>query len=119
MGYTTDFDGLIKLDKPLTKEHQEFLHKFNDDRHEGKEYPGYWCQWVPACDEDTVIEWDYGEKFYEYVEWMEYIIDNFLKPWGYIANGNIEWFGEDRNDLGMIVVEDNKVSTRSGTITYN
>jgi len=41
--------------------------------------PGLWCQWVPNED-GTAIEWDGGEKFYEYVEWLEYIISNFLEP---------------------------------------
>ena len=33
--------------------------------------PGLWCQWVPAIDEEgeaTRIEWNGGEKFYDYVE---------------------------------------------------
>ena len=41
--------------------------------------PGLWCGWTPNED-GTCIEWDGGEKFYEYVEWIEYLIDNVLKP---------------------------------------
>src|ERR1039458_3667962 len=32
--------------------------------------PGLWCQWRPTEDHKA-IEWDDGEKFYNYVEWIE------------------------------------------------
>jgi hypothetical protein len=70
--------------------------------------PGLWCQWVPNED-GTALVWDGGEKFYEYVEWIEYIITNFLKPWGIVANGQVEWQGEERDDHGVIDVKDNVV----------
>ncbi len=80
--------------------------------------PGLWCHWIPN-DDGTAIEWDGGEKFYEYDKWMQYLIDNFLSRWGYILNGQIEWEGESRTDRGMIVVKDNKVTTKQGQMVYN
>jgi len=76
-----------------------------------------WCQWVPTKD-DTGIQWDGGEKFYAYIEWLKYIVDNFLKPWGYKLNGSIKWEGEESDDVGKIVVKDNAVSTKKGYIVY-
>lgn len=70
--------------------------------------PGLWCQWVPTED-GTGIKWDGGEKFYEYVEWLKYIIEHFLKPWGYVMNGVVSWEGEDSGDTGDIKVTDNEV----------
>ena len=70
--------------------------------------PGLWCQWVPSED-GTGIEWDGGEKFYDYVEWIRYVIDNFLEPWGYIVDGSVEWRGEEWDDTGPICVTDNTV----------
>lgn len=163
MGYTTDFRGTVKLDKPLTVAHLNYLKAFNQTRRmqrragdaakmsdpireatgllvgvqggyfvNGKGafgqdrddsvvnanepphgQPGLWCQWVPT-DDGTGIEWDGGEKFYDYVEWMKYIITHFLKPWGYVANGQIEWRGEEWGDTGVIVVENNEVRAASG-----
>jgi hypothetical protein len=81
------------------------------------EQPGLWCQWVPNED-GTGIEWDGGEKFYSYVEWLDYLIYNFLAPWGYILNGEVEWQGEDRDDRGLIVVKNNEVTTKIGRIVY-
>ena len=79
--------------------------------------PSLWCQWVPN-ENGTAIEWDGGEKFYEYVDWIEYLISNFLAPWGYVLYGEVEWFGEDRDDRGMIIIEDNVVSTKTAVISY-
>lgn len=71
--------------------------------------PGLWCQWVPAAD-GAVLEWDQGEKFYSYLEWLEYLLNNFLIPWGYTLNGTVEWSGEDSDDQGRIVLANNKIS---------
>jgi hypothetical protein len=32
MGYHTDFNGSLELDKPLTDEHREYLNAFNGTR---------------------------------------------------------------------------------------
>lgn len=106
MGYTTEFEGQIKINPPLNSDEINYLKKFNDTRRmmrkngpyfvdgsgmmgqgEDKdiiEYnsppegqPGLWCQWTPTED-GTAIEWDGGEKFYASEEWMEYIIKHFI-----------------------------------------
>lgn len=79
--------------------------------------PGLWCQWVPN-DDGTAISWDGGEKFYNYIEWIEYLIRHFINPWGYVLNGEVEWFGEDSNDRGMICIEDNVVKVKIAKIVY-
>ena len=105
MGYTTEFNGKIAVDPPLSVKEMQFLNKFSATRRmdcqQGPYYvdrgglagqerepeiidynnppagqPGLWCQWV-SHDGDS-IEWDGGEKFYRSVEWMEYIIDHFF-----------------------------------------
>src|SRR5262245_45524459 len=42
--------------------------------------PGLWCQWVPTPDRQGIV-WDRLEKFYNYVDWLRYLIEHFLKPW--------------------------------------
>jgi hypothetical protein len=79
--------------------------------------PGLWCQWVPT-ETDDGIEWDGGEKFYDYTKWLAYIIEHFLMPWGYILDGEVEWFGEDRDDRGIIIVENNIISTKRARIVW-
>jgi hypothetical protein len=74
--------------------------------------PGLWCGWRPN-EEGTAIIWDGGEKFYSYVEWLQYLVDHFLGPWDYKLNGKINWYGEDHSDTGTITVKDNVISTSS------
>lgn len=68
--------------------------------------PGLWCNWKPTSD-NRGIECDGMEKFYYYTEWLEYLLKNFIVPWGYILNGTVSWQGEDPTDQGEIVVTDN------------
>jgi hypothetical protein len=79
--------------------------------------PGLWCQWVPTED-GTGIGWNGAEKFYNYVEWLDYLIKHFLKPWGLVLNGEVEWQGEDQGDVGKIIVKDNVVTTKKAKITW-
>jgi len=74
--------------------------------------PGLRCQWVPNED-GTAIEWDGGEKFYDYIDWIKYLVDNFLGPWGYKVNGEVNWSGEEAGDTGTITIKDNVVTALS------
>jgi hypothetical protein len=66
--------------------------------------PGLWCKWEPGED-GTTIRWSGAEKFYDYDEWLQYLIDNFLKPWGYIVEGIVKYEGEDPDDFGRLRVD--------------
>ena len=112
MGYTTDFEGQFTLDHPLDEEHAKILHNFSETRHEGYDAGpklGYWCDWAPTED-GRAIAHNGGEKFYNYVGWLELLLEKFLIPWGYKLNGKVVWQGEDMEDRGKIVVVDNVVS---------
>ena len=122
MGYTTDFDGEVKTDRPVDDKTYELINGLNRTRRmkrkiegygvEGEFYfnpdsnscgqdwddptivdsnnpprtqPGLWMQWKMNSDKQT-IEWDGGEKFYDYIEWMVYLIDKILAPKGYKVN---------------------------------
>ena len=71
--------------------------------------PSLWCQWVPNED-GTAIEWDGGEKFYAYSEWLFYIINKILAPNGYTLNGTVVWQGEETGDVGKIHVVNNVIT---------
>jgi hypothetical protein len=68
--------------------------------------PGLWCNWVPTED-GLHIEWNGGEKFYHYIEWLKYLIEHFLKPWGYSLSGTVKYQGEDPDDKGVLIFADN------------
>ena len=74
--------------------------------------PGLWCQWIINGDDELV--WDEGKKFYNYIEWLAYLISNFFEPLDYVLNGEIEFQGEDMEDFGTIVVTDNYINVEYG-----
>lgn len=168
MGYSTDFNGSLHFNKPITDELRDYINKFCETRRmtrdvekikevypnwkdlcfNGKlgrngEYfvggngfmgqdhdnsiinynyapasqPGLWCQWI--INEHGELEWDGNEKFYNYIEWLEYLIKHFFKPLGYVLNGDIAWQGEGEEDFGIIHVVDNVVTTQEGSRYYS
>ena len=80
--------------------------------------PGLWCQWT-TDENGTHLMWDGGEKFYNYVEWLKYIINHFFEKWGVKLNGEVYWKGEDGEDMGKIVVKDNWVTVKYARVTYD
>ena len=83
--------------------------------------PGLWCQWTVEQQfegGEYVLVWDGGEKFYNYVEWLKYLINHFFEKWGVKLNGEITWEGEDSKDMGKIIVVDNDVTVKVARITY-
>ena len=169
MGYTTDFSGSFKFNRPLTMQEGNFIKEFNETRRMKRDVsklmefengengnpflpkeetygvdggyfvggresfsditiidynqppqgqPGLWCQWT-INKEGTELEWDGGEKFYSYTEWLEYLIKHFFSKWGVILNGEVTWQGEDSGDVGKIVVVDNDVTEKQGRIVFD
>lgn len=186
MGYTTDFEGVLKFDKPLTQKQVKYINTLNSTRrmkrdvnklmelyggkhgnpsakdkknptevygHDGEYFakddgqmgqgddgsvidhncppgqrgfsqgavekgqPGLWCQWE-VNEDGTELSWDGGEKFYNYTEWLKYLIKNFFNPWKKKLNGELLWYGEDRSDIGKIKVSGNDVLVFEGDITF-
>ena len=79
-----------------------------DHNHPPSGQPGLWCQWIPT-DDGAAIVWDENEKFGNYIEWLQYIIEHFLTPWGYALNGEVTWNGEEPDDFGKISVVSSSV----------
>jgi hypothetical protein len=118
MGYGTYFKGRFQLDRALSPEHQAALEELADEEHYDAEdgmpvrdvdtgHPAIYCQWKPTED-GTEIE-DFGEKFYGGPEWLQYLVEKRLKPWGYILNGEVRWQHENWEDAGIIYVRDNRI----------
>lgn len=165
MGYTTDFSGHVTITPPLNADEIAYLKRFADTRHmnyvrgpyitdedarridQGRGFvgdndpcdgqPGLYCQWIPT-DDGTGLRWDGGEKFYDSVEWMRYLINVFLRPdailrnelvtnaypdrfyadefvnftFDHVVNGVIEAQGEETSDHWWLIVKDNEVTVR-------
>lgn len=74
--------------------------------------PGLWCDWAPTKDK-MGIEWNQTEKFYNYVEWLKWLIVYILEPAGYTLNGSVQYQGEDESDRGIITVTNNIVDEQN------
>lgn len=78
---------------------------------------GLWNHWV-LSEDGTELVHDGGEKTYNYIQWLGYMIKNFFAPWGIILNGEVEWKGEDSTDMGKIIVDNNLITVKKAVITY-
>ena len=78
--------------------------------------PGLWCQW--ELQDDTTLAWDGNEKFYNYIEWLQYLIVHFFKPWGINLNGECFWQGDDNSDMGKIEIIDNVINIYETEVEY-
>lgn len=93
--------------------HDELLNAINADI---IKQPGLWCQW--RLDDETTLSWDGSEKFYNYIEWLQYLIAHFFEPWGIKLNGECFWQGEDNSDMGKIEIIDNVINIYETEVEY-
>ena len=113
MGYATVFDGKFTIDRPVDEETYGLLARLANERDRDglpEGFPHTWCDWLIQGDHQT-IEWDEEEHFYDFEEWVGYIVDKILSPRGYVVNGEVMWRGEDFLDMGRLTVRDNVVGT--------
>jgi len=137
MGYTSRFEGHIKVEPNLTLLDVQELNDFHDRSHpEDGTFPGMWCQWIPHKSGVVVpeswepghekalatwrtlpydsIAWDGGEKFYDSAQWMSFIIQEFLQD--YTCNGQIFVQGQTPEDRWFIIVINNEVFVKEAKI---
>jgi hypothetical protein len=92
----------------INESHPQAALSIIDENRPPKGQPGLYCQWQPTSD-GRGVEWNGHEKFYRYVEWLQYLIVHFFIPWGYQLNGTVTWLGENPSDKGQIVVMNNRI----------
>ena len=59
--------------------------------------PSLWCHWAPNAS-GTALQWNGREKFYEYVAWIEYLVEAILEPRGFTLNGTCLLYTSDAAD---------------------
>lgn len=157
MGYITKFKGQINVEPPLNAAEVAYLRKFSDsrrmDREQGPYFvghdseggikdrnrppagqPGLWCLWEPTEDGTAIKDGGHDVSFYDPEEWMQYLIDHFLKPgalasatsdpqfnqftFDHVLNGTIDATGEEPGDIWRLKVQDNVVTRQEAVISY-
>ena len=107
MGLHTSYLGHIRIAPALSPDEIEFVRRFNETRHCGEDsaplrtvqhpaenestgdvgaynraapgMPGLWCPWT-CCAAGCCLHWDGVEKPDSPQQWLEYLIDRFLRP---------------------------------------
>lgn len=113
MGYDTKFSGALSLSRSLTIAEAKVLLEANEDTDTIQgDHPGSYMQWVPTQSLDGIV-YDGNEKFYEYGEWMMWLLTH-LATLGILASGDILWQGESVGDAGILSVKDNVLKVIKG-----
>ena len=113
----TDGEYFAPVSKNYGQDEEESIVKYNSSP---DSQPGLWCQWIIRTKEKLsedlkeytgCITFDGGEKFYNYVEWLEYLIENFFNPENLVLDGAILAVGESTDDATYIIIDKNQVIT--------
>lgn len=134
MGYNTDWNGCLKLSRPLKQQELKEWNEIVENRHDSeynygdsqREFPSIWCGFDI---EGLEFRWDGNEKTYEGVGWIKFFVKK-LEEWSkendhlIYAEGEMFWSGEECDDVGKVSVEflpfgeGHKVNVTEGNIIY-
>lgn len=115
MGYTTQFQGVVKIKPELTASQIKFIEGMFGDMREWnpEEAKRLDFTWFDFTFNDTLdgLKWDGTEKFYDATEKMQYIIDRVVEKWPNIKfEGILQAQGEEFDDRWKLVVKNNKAT---------
>lgn len=127
MGYSTDFDGVLRFKKPVTEEQIKKLTPFlGADCREHPEWktPGIDLTWIDLELDDelapTGLCWNGSEKTYDLVEKVNLIINEMRKDWpDFGLEGELEASGEDPSDLWKLKMVDGVATKVRGRVVYD
>jgi hypothetical protein len=116
--YTRLCDFGLEIQPPLRKDHRAILESLKTQKLL-RDHPDYKCQWeifeynrgswLAAPDESANADADF--------DWLRYIAQELLGPWGYEVQGKIRWQGDENDDRGIVYAEGNQVEAVEDTIT--
>jgi len=117
IGYHTDFFGEFKINKPLDRDTHMLINTINENKYniiDENEKLDSECEWrtdganlycEPGCT-------------YDYDTWLCRIVDRILTPSNYILNGEVEWIGEEPDDRGKMVINNNEIKYKIAKIVW-
>lgn len=114
MGYTTEFEGVLKFACPMPQEGLAYLNSMlgiNPDDHPEFNKGGRQLSYIQfqITKDFSGIEWDGNEKFYYAVNACNFIIENMqLKFPGFGLTGELLAQGEEIGDVWKLVIGDDE-----------
>lgn len=113
MGYSTDFEGVLKFKHSITVPEiaklNEFFGENPDDHPEWKKRDGdkYSYLQYDLTKDMTGLQWDGNEKFYYAVEALNLIIDNMKAEFPeFELEGHLDAQGEEMSDRWVLQIVD-------------
>lgn len=119
------FNGQLEITPPLSKDHSAI---FNDPaKYEALTKTCYWR----ITDDGKFLEWNQKTPLVlsnevcidgtgkAYDEWLKYILNTFLRPWGYQVNGAVRLTDGDYKTNAKITVIDNEMDIWEYYDIYN
>lgn len=71
--------------------------------------PSLWLDWELDKEDPSKLKWNESEKFYSYIDWLDYLIKNIFTPNNLQLNGTVKFYGDEPGDFGKISIRDNKI----------
>lgn len=120
MGYTTEFDGHFTLTPPppaeVVLQLMDLAGVCKQDELGDRSMPASYNQWELTRDRQH-LQWDGGEKFYHYVEWLQWLMDHVLTPAGVTVSGTVDYSGEAVTDVGTLTIVDGVVVKQTKAVS--
>jgi hypothetical protein len=114
MGYNTKFSGTIFTEPQMDWTMRAAIREYCANADVGKvrensDLDGT-CDWKPSDTDFSGLIHNGMEKSYDQDKWLRALINDLLKPAGFVCNGVIECQGEQAGDIWRIYVRDNEVT---------
>ncbi len=113
--YIVCYHGRMDLEGELTNSVKEFFTTYTLNRETVSDE----CKHLFLSDAQIKLEnCRTAMDAQEMANMLQFVIKKVLEPNGLIANGSIDWEGIRRDDIGMIIVDENNISIYDGRIEY-
>jgi hypothetical protein len=122
MGYPVYYNGEIEITPPLTEEDAAVVREFaRGDRTDltapifaaiaASDEPDlpYSCALYEVSEDRSALVPEEGESRHGLATWLTLLAKHFLKPSGYLLNGEVTWSAEQSDDRGSVFIKDNLV----------
>ncbi len=122
MGYPVYYDGEIEITPPLTEEHAAIVRDFAQGERTGltepifaaivaSNEPGlpYSCGLYEVSEDRSLLVPEEGESRHGLATWLTLLTEHFLRPSGYLLDGEVQWSTEQADDRGCIFIKENLI----------
>lgn len=117
MGYTTEFEGVLKFSDDISLKEYVAIEKLLEDGRNGDAMYDGWIQ-LEISDDRSGIQWDGTEKFYHAEDAVNFIINKMRERWpNFSLHGEMIAQGENISDRWILRIGDDGCAHRVELVT--